>query len=103
MPDHTPDHEVELFREDGAYVVILDLPGVDRADIDVRWHDGRLHVHADKHGNSDSRSRVVNRHVSVPHKIEADRIRADYDDGLLEVTLPIVGGTDGPGTKIDVE
>jgi len=101
MTRHVPDHEVELYRTDDAYEVCIDLPGYDRDDIDVRWHDGRLHVSASS--GSDGSMRVYNRHLSLPHRIDGDAITASYSDALLEVRLPVLEGEDPPGTRVEVE
>jgi HSP20 family protein len=99
---HYPDHEVELFRDEDAYEVYVDLPGYDRADIDLRWHDGRLHVTAE-HRTDEGETRVFNRHVSVPRRTDADEITATYRDGVLNVRLPVSDDDARPGTRIEVE
>ncbi|WP_436923374.1 Hsp20/alpha crystallin family protein [Halosimplex amylolyticum] len=98
---HHPDHEVELFKDEGAYEVYVDLPGYEREDVDLRWHDGRLHVTAE-HRDDDGETRVYNRHVSVPRSVDAESITADYDDGVLNVRLPIAADESRPGTLIEV-
>jgi len=99
---HHPDHEVELFKDGGVYEVYVDLPGYDRSDIDLRWHDGRLHVTAE-HRTESGETRVFNRHVSVPRRIDDGEITATYSDEVLTVQLPIVEGDSRPGTRIEVE
>ena len=98
---HRPDHEVELFKDDGAYEVLVDLPGYERTDVDLHWHDGRLHVTAE-HRTEDGQSRVLNRHVSVPRRIDPEEIEATFRDDLLAVTLPVVEDSAKPGTPIEV-
>ena len=98
---HHPDHEVELFKDEGAYEVYVDLPGYDREDVDLRWHDGRLHVTAE-HRTEEGETRVFNRHVSVPRRIDDGEITATYSDEVLTVRLPIVEGDSRPGTRIEV-
>ena len=98
---HHPDHEVELFRDEDAYEVYVDLPGYERGEIGVHWHDSRLHVEAEHHEDGDTR--VYNRHVSVPHEVDPEGITATYDDGVLEVNLPITDESSRPGIRIDVE
>lgn len=97
---HVPDHEVELYRTDDAYEVCLDMPGYDAAEIDVRWHDSRLHVAAEHH--EDGETHVYNRHLSLPHRVDPNGVTASYRDGVLEVRLPVVEGEESPGTSIDV-
>jgi len=98
---HHPDHEVELFREEEAYEVCVDLPGYERPDISVRWHDGRLHVEAER--REDGSTRVYNRTVSLPGEIDAKAITAAYEDGVLEVRLPIARTSTRPGREIAIE
>jgi len=98
---HHPDHEVELFREEGAYEVYADLPGYDREQVSVRWHDGRLHIEAEDH--DDGAKRVYSRHVSVPRDVDEDGITATYDDAVLEVHLPVLDGKSQPGREIEID
>ncbi|ELZ25622.1 heat shock protease protein [Halosimplex carlsbadense 2-9-1] len=98
---HHPDHEVELFKDEGAYQVYVDLPGYDRDDVDLRWHDGRLHVTAE-HRTGAGETRVFNRHVSVPRRIDADAISATFGEDVLTVRLPVAEGGSRPGTRIEV-
>lgn len=97
---HLPDHEVELYRDEDAYVVIVDLPGYDRSSLDVRWHDGRLHVHAEN--SADGRSKVFTRNVTLPYAVDADAISASYEEDVLEVRLPLLAEERSPGTRINV-
>jgi HSP20 family protein len=101
MTRHTPHHEVELYREEDSYVVIVELPGAGAEDVDVNWVDGRLSVAAEV--ATQGRRRVVSRRVSVPKGIDPDGITARFEDGVLEVTLPIVGDERPDGLNIEVE
>lgn len=100
MTDHKPAHEVELYKREDAYDVYVDLPGYDAGDVDVRWHDGRLHVGAERHDGDETR--VFNRDVSVPRAVDDEAISAAFEDGVLEVTLPIASDGSRPGTTIEV-
>lgn len=101
MTRHTPHHEVELYREEDSYVVIVELPGAEAKDVDVNWVDGRLSVAAEV--ATEGRRRVVSRRVSVPKEIDPAGVSARFDEGVLEVTLPIVGDDRPEGISIEVE
>jgi HSP20 family protein len=101
MTKHHPRHEVELYREDDTYVVVAELPEAEREAIDVDWTDGHLHVAAEV--SEEGRRRVVTRRLSFPKEIDPDGITAAYDDGVLEVTLPIVGEQRPRALRIDVQ
>lgn len=100
MTGHTPQHEVELYRKGDSYEVIVELPGTTAEDVDVDWVDGHLSIAAEV--TRDDRQRIVSRRLSVPKRIDPSGIVARFEEGVLEVTLPIVG--DRPdGISIEVE
>ncbi|ELY53838.1 heat shock protein Hsp20 [Natronolimnohabitans innermongolicus JCM 12255] len=99
-----------LEDEGDAYVYVMDLPGFETADIDLRFHDGALSIraHADVDERTDAhravRSRRVSRRVPVPAEIAVEEIAASYHNGVLEVTLPVVDDDRRePGHRIDLE
>lgn len=98
-----PHHEVELYDDDGRYRVFVDAPGFDRDDIDVRWHDNRLSVSAERSDSGATSARVFHHEVSVPATVRADDISARYRDGVLDVELPVDERTNPPGRRIDVQ
>lgn len=100
MTSHHPEKEVELHREGDAYVVLFDLPDYEPDDVEVHWRDRRLHVAVEPQGD-DGRRQVYHRSVGVPKSIDDDDIDATYEDGVLEVTLPISEEQD-EGRRIDV-
>ena len=83
---------VDLYEDNDNTYVRAALPGVNREDINVEFTDGYLTLSAsrksadanDKSGESFSFSRAV----SVPGEIQADKINATYENGVLTVTLP---------------
>ncbi|MFB6172423.1 MAG: Hsp20/alpha crystallin family protein [Haloarculaceae archaeon] len=100
MTTHKPDHEFELYREGDEYVVLADVGDADPADVDVSWRGGHLHVYVEI--AEDGRNTIRHRDVSVPREIDPDGITASFDDGVLEVHLPVVADR-VHGKSIDVE
>ncbi|WP_254279710.1 Hsp20/alpha crystallin family protein [Haloarcula marina] len=98
--DHHPEKGVELYHEDDAFVVLVDLEGVGRDEVDVRWHDRRLHVEA-AHREPGQRTRVFHRSIGLPRPIREDDITATLTDGVLTVRLPIAEG-ERSGRTIEV-
>lgn len=84
----------DVYEEKGAYTIAVDLPGIDRATLDIGVEDNRLTIK----GNRPSRELVENRGecpsgkflrtFSVPSSIDQNAIGADYKDGVLRVRLP---------------
>jgi len=99
---HHPDHEVELYRDDGLYRVFVDLQEFDPDDIEVAWVRDRLTVAARRTGGPGS-SRVFDHQVNVPCAVDPDGITATYRDGVLDVELPVDRDENPPGRQIEIE
>jgi HSP20 family protein len=86
------------YREDGTFVVHLDLPGVSLDSIDLTVEQNVLTVHAErKPPAGDSAERVVDersygvysRQLFLGDTLDADRLKASYEAGVLSLTIPI--------------
>jgi len=83
---------VDLYEDKANTYVRAELPGVSREDINVEMTDGyltltaaRKSVGADgKPGESFSFSRAI----SVADEVQTDQVSANYENGVLTVTLP---------------
>lgn len=100
---------VRLEQTDDGYVAIADLPGFERDEIDVRYHEGRLSIAA-VHEASEEDEMSVRRHtrrvsesVRVPMDLDEDAIAATYRNGVLEVHLPTLETIEDEGIEIDIE
>jgi HSP20 family protein len=88
----------DVFARNGDLVVKLDLPGVDPTDIHVKFEEGELTVtgerKADKEVKEEGYYRKENtygyfeRHMSVPKGIKDTEIKAEYDNGVLLISVP---------------
>ena len=88
---------MDAYREDGTFVVHLDLPGVSADSIDLTVEQNVLTVHAErKPPLGESAERVVDertygvfsRQLFLGDTLDADRLNADYDAGVLTLTHP---------------
>jgi HSP20 family protein len=90
----TPLADVE--ETDDAYIVDLDLPGVDRRDIDIEVTGRRLVVTGERKekertGLLRRQTRTVGRfhyEVTLPDQVNGDGIDATLNDGVLHLRLP---------------
>jgi HSP20 family protein len=84
----------DVYENDGEYTVAVDLPGIDRATLDISVDDNRLTIRGERPGQDTTRHRgecpsgKFLRTFSVPAAIDQNNIRADYKDGVLQVHLP---------------
>ena len=89
---------VDIYEQDGTIVLKAELPGVDPKDVDVRLENGVLTLRGERKLDSavkrESYHRVeraygsFTRSFTLPTVVDAEKIRADFKDGVLKVTLP---------------
>ncbi|TQM46076.1 Hsp20/alpha crystallin family protein [Pseudonocardia cypriaca] len=90
---------MEAYRRGDEFVVQLDLPGVDPESIDLHVEQDTLTVKAERRPavTGDDVQTVVaerpygvfSRQLFLGDGLDADRIEAHYDAGVLTVTIPV--------------
>ncbi len=81
---------VDLYEDKDNTYVRAELPGVNRADIQVEMVEGYLTINAsrkEKQGDREE-SQSFSRSISIPEEVQADKVAAHYENGVLTVTLP---------------
>lgn len=89
----------DIFERANEFVVLLDLPGVDRNALDVGLDENRLTVRGERAERNDDDDEAQLRRAerpsgrfvrsfTLPATIERERINADYKDGVLRLRLP---------------
>jgi len=81
-----------------AYLVTVELPGVKLDDLEITLEDGLLTIQGERHSTSyaagDKAHRVERRYgafrrsITLPSHVEADKIEASAQDGVLQVLVP---------------
>lgn len=95
---------VDVVEEQDHYVFRADLPGVELSQIDVLFDDGMLTIKGERNDTKDSAAnqddeRTAYRRIErsygsfqrsfrLPDAIDADKITAKSDNGVLEVQVP---------------
>ena len=102
---------VDVAETDDGYVVVADLPGFDREDIDVELAGETLTVSAAADGDDEDDDRrylrrerprgPVSRSVRLPEAVDPEATDAAYEAGVLTVTLPKAAGAGGQSIPID--
>jgi HSP20 family protein len=86
--------QADIGETEDAYLVMVDLPGVNKKDIDIQVHDREVTVSGEvtrREGRWFRRSRPVGSfelRATVPGDIEPDGIDADLSEGVLRLTIP---------------
>ena len=82
---------VDLYEDSAATYVRAELPGVNRSDIGVELVEGTLQITAKRTRKVGEREETAEfiRALTVPEGgVQADKISANYENGVLTVTLP---------------
>lgn len=77
-------------QDDDNYYVRFELPGVKKNEITVELDNTVLSVKAQRKGKGGESQDdfSISRSVSIPEGIEIDKIKANYEDGVLTVSFP---------------
>ncbi len=89
---------VDVFETENELVLKADVPGIDMKDIEVRMENGTLTLKGERKFNTETKQNgyhrvergygAFTRYFTLPNTVEADKVSADYKDGVLTVTLP---------------
>ncbi|WP_148043375.1 Hsp20/alpha crystallin family protein [Flexivirga caeni] len=89
---------IDLYRVDDHFVLHADLPGMDPGSIDVNVERGVLTLTAHRTPPpendvqwlaSERFAGVYRRQVSLGDEIDTERIEASYDNGVLNLIIPL--------------
>lgn len=103
---------VDIYETKDDLVVSAELPGVKEKDVHLSIVGDMLALRGQRMGenqvNEENYHRVerwsgsFERHIQLPIPVQADKVRANYRDGVLEVRLPKVEEVKPREIKIEV-
>jgi HSP20 family protein len=89
---------VDIYEKDGNIVLKAELPGIDPKDVDVRVENNILTLRGerklDEEVKKDNYHRVersygnFTRSFTLPNVVDTEKIKAEFKDGVLRMTLP---------------
>ncbi|MCI1676357.1 MAG: Hsp20/alpha crystallin family protein [Ancrocorticia sp.] len=89
---------MDIYRKGDTFLAQIDLPGVNPDSIDIDIDDRTLTVRAERTPAKDddikwlSRERPAGtfaRQLTLGYGLAADRVEADYNDGVLTIKMPV--------------
>lgn len=104
---------IDVEDTDDSYVVAADLPGFEQEDLTVEYAGKTVSITASKDDSSEKmdeqsqyirrerRQRSVSRSVRLPGDVDTEEAEAEYNNGVLTVTLPKVD-RDSDGEDIPI-
>ncbi|UWG49849.1 Molecular chaperone (HSP20 family) [Halalkaliarchaeum sp. AArc-CO] len=99
----TGSDDYELYEEDGEFVLTVEMPGFDPEEITASWDDGMLNISAEHEDDDRGRRKTYHRRFRFPKTVQDEEIHASYNNGILEVRLPVETGATVQGREIEIE
>ncbi len=89
---------LDVSETEDAYIVKASIPGVNPDDIDITLTDNVLTIKAEikeekeveeaKYHLRERRFGVFSRSITLPTAVDADKVEAVYENGVLTLTIP---------------
>lgn len=101
---------VDMIDSDGEYIITAETPGMSKDDIDIDVQEGVLTLSGEKkeskehesahHRYFERRYGSFERSFTLPRAVDAEKVKAEYKDGVLTIHLPKTEGSRGRKVKI---
>ena len=89
---------LDLYQNNDNLIAVVELPGMRKEDIEISLHDGILTIGGERksetNANGENATRTerftgkFRRSITLPTRVDANKVNATYKDGILTVTLP---------------
>jgi HSP20 family protein len=89
---------LDISERKDAYLVTVELPGVEADDLDITMEDGLLTIQGERqfaHDSSEQQFHRVERRygafrrsITLPAQVQAEQIEASFEDGVLQIVVP---------------
>ena len=89
---------LDISERKDAYLVTVELPGVEADDLDITLEDGLLTIQGERqfaHDSSEQQFHRVERRygafrrsITLPAQVQAEQIQASFDNGVLQIVVP---------------
>ena len=88
---------LDLYESGDHLVAMVEVPGMRKEDIEISLHDGTLTISGERkqeNTNGETAQRTeryvgtFRRSITLPRRIDAGKVSATYENGILKVSLP---------------
>src|SRR5882724_7931208 len=88
---------LDLYENNDNLIAVVELSGMRKEDIEISLHDGMLTIGGERKSETregDKAERTeryigkFRRSITLPTRVDANKVRATYKDGILTITLP---------------
>ena len=88
----------DIYEDKDNYKIKADLPGIKKSDVKISYSDGELSISGERVQELETKDakchrveRIFGRYYrsfTLPKEIKEDKIKAEFKDGQLTVTIP---------------
>ena len=89
---------VDITEDDDKLTLAAEIPGVKKEDVKINLNNGVLTIEGEKKQTTEEKAEnsyrseryygKFSRSFNLTSEIDAEQIKADYDSGILKITLP---------------
>lgn len=89
---------IDISETDNEVDVRMDLPGMQKEEIDIQVHNNVLTIKGERHEETEEKDRKYHRverrsgtfarSVSLPSIVDENKVDAHYKDGVLMISMP---------------
>jgi HSP20 family protein len=89
---------VDIYEKENALVLTTELPGLDEKDIEIKIEDNSLTLKGERKFEKETKEEdyhrlersygSFSRSFTLPRYIDEDKINAEYENGILKITMP---------------
>ncbi len=89
---------IDMCETDDALEITVELPGVDEKDIDVTVTEDVMTIKGEKKSESEKKDKdyhmversygMFQRSLALPYEVDADKVEAKFENGVLKVSMP---------------
>ena len=105
--------KMDMYEDEKEIVVKAEMPGINKSDLDIKLDSEMLTIKAEKkeeeevkeatHYSRERRFGKYVRYMTLPSRVDAEKITATLRKGLLEIKLPKAEGPDKNEIEIKVK
>lgn len=103
--------KIEVFERDGKLHVNAELPGMNKEDIKIDVLDNRLTIQGERRQETEEKKKdfyrserrygSFYRDIPLPKYVDADHAKANFKNGILEITMPLLA-KEKNGKRIEI-
>ena len=109
----TFEPDLEVREENDHFLVRCDLPGIRKEEIEVSVRGNLLTLKGERKRETESKGKdyfysersygAFSRTLELPTEVDAEKVKATFKDGVLELALPKVESAKPKQIKVDIK